>query len=60
LALLSLRNGEIAELKESLGAQRLKTAAYKEQALITLLSALALIAAWIIYLGYRLYRTFRR
>jgi hypothetical protein len=59
LALLSLKNGEIAELKESLGAQRLKTAEYKEQAALRLLGVLTLIAAWIIYLGYRIYRIFR-
>jgi hypothetical protein len=59
LALLSLKNGEIAELKESLGAERLRAEKYKGLGEGRLYLIIALAGAWVLYIAWKIRNFFR-
>jgi hypothetical protein len=59
LARLSLKNGETADLKQSLAEQTLKTEKYKGAARSRLVAVIALGAAWVIFIACKACRFFR-
>ena len=56
---LSLKNGEIADLKQEAADQRLKTEKAEGKALARLIAAIALGAAWLLFIGFKVYRLVR-
>ena len=59
LAQLSLKNGEIAELKQTVADERLETAKYKGVAMIRLFIIIGLGAIIILYIAVKIYSHFR-
>jgi hypothetical protein len=59
LTMLSLKSGEIADLKEGLAAERVQTIQYKGQAAGRLFVIVALAGAWALWVAFKVYRFFR-
>ena len=53
---LSLKNGEIAGLKQETADQRLKTERYKGKSMIWQIVAIALGTAWLLFIGFKVLR----
>jgi hypothetical protein len=60
LTLISLKNGEIAGLKQEAADKALETAAYKRSARNRLVVIIALAGAWIVLLVFKVCRFVRR
>jgi hypothetical protein len=59
LTLTSLKNGEIARLEKEQAAKTLEADKYKAQSAARLMVIIALAAAWVLYIAYRVCRFFR-
>jgi hypothetical protein len=59
LTLLSLKNGEIENLKGDLAAEKVQTTRYKGQAAGRLFLVIALSGAWVVLVAFKVYRFFR-
>jgi chromosome segregation ATPase len=59
LALVSLKNGEIADLKQEIATERLEKEKYRGKATTRLLIIIGLAASWIIFIAYKIYRIFK-
>jgi predicted nuclease with TOPRIM domain len=59
LMTISLKNGEIADLKQEVAAQTLETATYKGISRSRLIVIIALGSAWIIYIAFKICRFFK-
>ena len=59
LQILSLKNGEIASLKQVAAERTLETERYRRKSLAHLIIALVLGAAWLLFIAVKFYRFFR-
>jgi hypothetical protein len=57
---LSLKNGEIASLKQDLSAEKLEKERYKAVSRIRLVVIIAMACSWVLFLGFKLYWFIRR
>jgi hypothetical protein len=58
LTAISLKNGEIAGLRGELADKTLEAEKYKGQGTVRLIILIALAGAWVLYIGYKIYRFF--
>jgi hypothetical protein len=56
---LSLKNGEIGDLKQKLSDQKIETEKHKGESGTRLIIIIALAASWIIFIAFKICRFFR-